>query len=384
MASSAPAPLALDFKRSSVAEQTAEALGRAIDRGKLVNPLPGELELARRLGVGRPSIRAALVLLARQGKVEVHKGRRTRLASSRGRKHGPDKPLLCLVSPSPQAAYFPMQTPVILHLHAEAVSRGFEWIEIHEPRLRARAADRHLQRIVEARPNACWILHSCPDSIQHWFSRTGTPAFVLGTCAPHVSLPSVDLDFRSVGWHAAGAIARHRHRRIALVMPDSPRPGDLACRDGFLAQVARQRSVGIEILPLQLRSTARVHLAQLRPVLTDEKRPTALFTMREANTLALYTYLLSLGLRVPEDVSLVARDTHPLLESALPHLTRYESSPLKLAISAIRVARTLLSRGDGRPRPRLVTPQFIAGATLGPAPGQPVGKRDTLPRLAAV
>jgi DNA-binding LacI/PurR family transcriptional regulator len=83
---------------------------------------------------------------------------------------------------------------------------------------------------------------------------------------------------------------------------------------------------------------------------------------------AAYTQVLALGFAVPRDISVISRDTHPLINAALPQLTRYSASPLKHATIAVRAAQAILAGSAGRPRPRLVSPQFVAGTTLGPAP----------------
>lgn len=376
---SAPRP-ALGFRRTTVADQAAAALRAAIASGQLADPLPGEIELARRLGVSRPSLHSALAQLARLGLLEIRKGRRTRLVC-RGamRERVPGKPTLAALAVGPEA-HFLAQAPVMLHLRAEAMSRGFEWDHLLDHRLASPAGAARLRQLIAARRETCWVLHSCPARVQRAFAESGVPALVLGSCAPEIALPSVDLDFRSVGWHAAGMLARHGHRRIVLVLPAHPLPGDSACREGFVAYFARQAYAGARLTELTLTLPAPRHLSRLRSALEGSRRATAVFAMREANAVAVHAHILALGLAVPGDVSVVSRDTHPLIDAALPHLTRYASSPPRQAALAVRVAQALLAGRDGPPRARRVTPQFLAGATLGPAraddlPPKPTGSR---------
>jgi DNA-binding LacI/PurR family transcriptional regulator len=212
------------------------------------------------------------------------------------------------------------------------------------------------------------VLHSCPAWLQQWFAAARVPTLVLGTCAPGVTLPSVDLDFRSVGWHAAGMLARHGHRAVTLVLPAAPQPGDLACRDGFLEYFARLRRPGTRVNELAVATPVPRAITRLRYTLTGPQRATAVFVMREASAVAAFTQILALGLAIPREVSVISRDTHPLIDAALPQLTRYGTSPLRQATLAIRAAQAILTGRAGRLRPRLVAPQFFAGATLGPAP----------------
>ena len=359
----------LGFRRSTVADQAAAALRTAIERGQLANPLPGELALARRLGVSRPSVHAALAQLEHAGLVEIRMGRRTRiLARGTARSARPARPTLAVISVGPGELQSMTQAPVMLHLHAEAASRGLEWDPVFDTRLAVPAAAPRLRQLVANRRDTCWVLHSCPAWLQHWFADAHVPTLVLGTCAPGVTLPSVDLDFRSVGWHAAGMLARHGHRAVTLVLPAAPQPGDLACREGFLEYFARLRRPDTRVNELAVSAPLQRAITRLRYTLTGPQRATAVFVMREASAVAAYTQVLELGLRVPRDVSVISRDTHPLIDAALPQLTRYGTSPLKQATLAIRAAQAVLAGTAGRPRPRLVAPQYIAGATLGPVP----------------
>ena len=369
MSHSAPTTSTLGFRRTTVADQAAAALQTAIARGELANPLPGELTLARRLGVSRPSLHAALEQLEHLGLVEIRVGRRTRIvARGRSSRSRPVRRTLAILSVGPDEAQFMSQSPLILHLHAEAASRGLEWDPIFDPKLAMPAAAPRLQQLVSSRRDTCWVLHSCPAWLQRWFADARVPTLVLGSCAHGVTLPSVDLDFWSVGWHAAGMLARHGHRAVTLVLPAAPLPGDLACRAGFLDYFSRLRTPRIQVHELAVAGLVTRALARLRFALTGPKRSTAVFVMREASAVAAYTQVLALGLAVPRDVSVLSRDTHPLINAALPQLARYSASALKQATIAVRAAQAILAGNAGRPRPRLVIPQFVAGSTLGPAP----------------
>src|ERR1051326_7474089 len=66
-------------QRASLVTQVAEIVRREINRGEWGEYLPGELELCDRLKVSRPTLRAALDLLKREGLIEVSQGRRRRI-----------------------------------------------------------------------------------------------------------------------------------------------------------------------------------------------------------------------------------------------------------------------------------------------------------------
>lgn len=362
MGASVPSRL-LVFTRNTVADQAAAALREALRSGALADPLPGEHQLARALGISRPSVRAALAQLAGEGLVVVRQGRRSRIGGARPARAGMGLPRVCVVSPFGRKQML-AEHPVLLDMHAQLAARGISWEEMFDAKLAGPRPEARLQTLVAGREHACWILFATPEPIQRWFTQSRVAAVVVGSAAPGLRLPSVDLDHAAVGRHAAGAILREGHTRIAVVAPANALPGDLACRDGFLAATrvhlprVTVHELGAPDLPARFR-------AKLDPLLHRPDRPTAIFSMRPTHTLTLLTHVLASGLRIPSDVSVVSRDTHQLIEAALPELTRYSSPPAVLATRAVRLALKLLAGRVVPPEPSLVMPTFVRGATLG-------------------
>src|ERR1043166_3009778 len=66
-------------KRTSLVEQAADILRESLHQGEWVDFLPGENTLTQRLKVSRPTLRAALEMLQREGLLEASQGRRRRI-----------------------------------------------------------------------------------------------------------------------------------------------------------------------------------------------------------------------------------------------------------------------------------------------------------------
>lgn len=353
----------LRFRRSSVVDQATEALRSAICGGELRDPLPGGYQLARILGVSRPSVRAALRRLAAEGVMVVRKGHRTRLIQRRKTRAAAAPLAVCVVSPIPLTAPFLPDHPVILEMHAQFASQGVRWDAVFEPKLGGKHPDTRLAQLIESRPNVGWILFCSPEPIQRWFASAGVPALVLGSCPVGLNLPSVDLDYRAVGWHAAGAMVRYGHRNLGLIVPAKLLPGDVACREGF-ARYLEQQANGAETIEFSAPESPALFRTRLAGLLHSPNRPTALLNMRPTLSLTMITEILGAGLKIPGDVSVIVRDSHPLIESALPEYTRYSSPSAQLATRAVRIATGLLLGHDVPTKPSLVTPTFVPGATL--------------------
>src|ERR1700722_2138551 len=114
------------FRPVNLSDQAAAVLRDAVRRRFWGRLLPGEYELARQLGISRPSVRAALARLAEDGLVEIRKGRRTRLI--RHPRHGLSNvsPTVCFIAPTAPIS----DHLVILEIRAKLAVQGIGWEEV--------------------------------------------------------------------------------------------------------------------------------------------------------------------------------------------------------------------------------------------------------------
>ena len=358
------------FRRVSVADQAANALREAIHQRALCDPLPGEHHLARHLGISRLSLRSAMAQLAGEGLIVRSNGRRARLRLTELRRSATVPPTVCVVCPMARKAILPNE--LILQLHAACAAKGMLWEEAFDPRLDVPHPERRLRALVSGRKHICWILLACSAPIQRWFARAGVPTFILGSCLPGVALPSIDYDFHAIGWHAAGTIIKDHHQHIALLQSHRLLAGDLDTCKGFLSYVAKS-AIHVSITRLFINSDSSNLRSKLDHLMKLRHRPTVMFFLRPDYAVNAMVHLLRSGVRIPEDMSLLARDSHPLIESALPEISRYHGSNIMHSDRAVRFAEALLAGHEIPPKPKLFIPTFIAGSTLSVC-------RDTPPR----
>jgi DNA-binding LacI/PurR family transcriptional regulator len=271
--------------------------------------------------------------------------------------------MVCVLAPFPRSKAGMDEDPLNLKLRSELMKLGIGWEEIFDARLGRSGADGHLQKLVGTRRRVCWMMDAASPGLQRWFHRARLPALVLGSCHPGVLLPSVDSNYHSAGWHAAGCMARLGHKRILAVWPDLAGPGDRACRDGIADYIARTKA-DIVLEEIEAGPSHDAFKAKLQRLLARRPRPTAIITMRAKVALAVFYQLQLAGLRVPNDVSLVSRDTDEILEAGMPELTRYHSSLDKKVKASVRIIQSLLNGQVFPPAPNLVTPTYIPGETL--------------------
>ena len=361
-------PAFVNFQPVSVVDQVAAAIRDAIQRDAWGQYLPGEHELTRQLGVSRPTVHRAIRILANEGLIRTSHGRRTQILShGRGREMSPTAclvaPAACVVAPAARDLAEVVDHPFMLAVRAQVVSRGIGWQEVFDQKLGNKAPERRLERLVRGRQRICWLLLLGTPPLQRWFEKSGVPTLVLGSCQAGLRLPSIDWDYHALGWHAAGTLARQGHRRVVLILRASPRPGDLACRDGVI-EYLEQLPEPTSLTTITAGRDAQELRADIDRAFRRRPRPTAVITVHASHALTAFTYLPKLGLRVPEDVSMVVGDTHPMFDISLPEMTRYRAVTEKTIGHVGRVVQQLLSGHAPSLKPFLITPTFVAGKTV--------------------
>ena len=356
-----------EFRRASVADQAAAALREAIRQGAWGDLLPGEHELARRLNISRPSVRAALARLADDGVITISKGCRTRVNLPRAAHPAGAPPTICLVVPSSRESMGFSGHPVLMEMRAQFAVLGIGWEEIFDRTLGGRHPESRLASMVNGRHHVCWLLLGASATIQRWFEQARVPTLVLGSCHAGVKLPSVDVDYYAIGWHASGCLAKAGHLRLALVLPHRALAGDLACLRG-LTEYLHQRENPIAVIEVAA-GPSRVGLAsKLDGLLAKQPRPTAIFCIHVDHALTVLVHLLRAGWKVPQEISLLCRETQTPIDLGLPELTRYRSPAAKQAHQAVRVAQSMLAGHHVPTKPHLIMPAFVPGGTLARAP----------------
>jgi len=355
----------VNFRPLQIADQAAEALREAIRNGVLRTDLPGEHQLARQLGISPPTIHKAFKTLVNEGLISIRHGRRARILAKPRRLE--TVPTVCVIAPRSRSSLALGENPMLQALRIRLMARGIRWDEIFDAKLSGWRPDQRLRAMVAKRPGVCWLLVQGTAALQRWFEKSGHPSLVLGSCYPGALLPSMDLDYRALGWHAAGMICRYQHRHVALVLRDRPLPGDVACREGLSAYLLRVEGRS-SLTVLTAGSNALDLQSKLEHLLSRQPRPTVIVTSEPEHTQTLLMFLSRRGLSIPRDMSVVSTDSHPLFEMGFPELTRYRRPSESQLLRTIRMVQNLLAGQSAPAKPLLITPTFVPGKTLAPPP----------------
>src|SRR5688572_7894194 len=310
-------------KRLSLSAQAAASIAKAIEAGTWEEFLPSERRLCELFQISRPTIRTALHLLAKEGRIEIHQGRRNRLLAATADTNRRQNRLVGLITHEP-IAHMPLSSyQRISEIRSSLAEQGFATEILVCPPHSPRTQRRRLEDFVRQNRVFCCVLLSVSKELQAWFCEHSVPALVLGSCHPDVKLPSLDVDYRSVCRHAAGIFLGKGHQHMALVVPNSGVAGDLASEQGFAEAVARHKGDEVRSTIVRHNGTAQHIASKLDALFNSAHPPTALLIAKQQHVFIVVIYLLKHALAVPDTVSLIARDYDHNFAIVSPPIAQY-------------------------------------------------------------
>lgn len=348
------------FRRHSLAEQAATILEDLILRGEMPEVFPGENQLSAKLKISRPTLRQAIQLLARRGLVTTSKGRRTRVCLQ-GKESVREMPAVCLIIPASMHSSTAVASTTLEEMKFELAASGITWDAVFESQLGGRHPDARLEEITAGRRQTVYILFSPSYPLQLWFAESGLPTLILGSCYEGIELPSIDIDYHAVGWHAAGQLVKNGHSRILFVEPASQPVGVISTERGINEYFGKAGNADLLVLR---KSDDGKFLMDIEKILRSSNPPTACLSCRAEVTLSVLAAASRIGKCVPRDLSLISRDPHPILEVIEPEITRYVWDGAMIVRKATRLLHGLMRGITPRNHATLIFPEFIEGTTL--------------------
>lgn len=356
-------------QRNSLFSQTVNILRDEIVKGTWNTWLPSERTLCTTLQVSRNTLRAALAQLKREGVIRSVHGAGNQILA--GGPAGPPRLKsqdVALLMPDPLEQLRPSLTLWIDELRALLSERGCRLRVFHGPQFFRKNSGPALLKLVNRNPHGCWILTLSNESVQAWFARAGLPCVVAGSIYPGVDLPYRDLDHRAMCRHAAGFLLGLGHRRIALITHKSRRAGDVESEIGFVEGVAQSSHADAKSVVLYHESTPASVCSVVRRMREQPHAPTALLVVNPYYYLTVTSRLAQMGVRVPQEMSIISRDEDPFLSFLVPIPTRYVVSPHIMAKTLLRPVIELLEGRVVTQRASRIMPEFIRGDSVARPP----------------
>lgn len=358
-------------KRTSLVIETAATLKEWISSGVLRDVLPGELQLKKRLRVGRDTLRLALRLLTEENWVTpASQGRQRWITAehpSVDRALEATKLPVTFLSPKPVEA---VGTLIEMEdTQARLAEQGRQVRYLAPAVFHLKRPEYQLDRLVRSNPSAAWILYMATEPIQRWFEQQGIPAFIYGSPFPGVNLPYVVSNWEDAAFHAGIQLVRRGHRIIGIMEYHVTFPGVLREEQGIERALAVLKGKGRLIRFKDDRTPASI-AKSLELAFAMRERPTALVFSYTAQLLTFYSWTVSKGFRVPADISVVSLANDSWFEGLHPPLCYYRPDTKLMSRSIADHVLELVETGQVMRKPGHIQLEYVPGATIGPPPGQ--------------
>lgn len=350
---------------TSKATQSANIIRDAILRGEWTQYLPGERTLAKELMISRACLRQALEILTTEkvlGPVEKSKRRTILLQSS------PEKSTSKVIFFSPEPAH--RATPMVLEQIAQLryyLAKEDQSVEHLSSAVfkNPQTSDQTMQQLTSVYPHAHWILHQCPEHVQRWFSKQEIKSTVLGSVFPGIHLPNVDIDFYSACRHATGHLLAQGHQNICLIRFRSKLAGDAMAGKGMDDAIQAHQGSG-DIRHQEL--SHNFHVERLTTALdqlcASSQRPSAIVVVNVHHFITTFSHLMSRGIRIPEDISLISLSYDKVLDCFSPLPMRYTVKDKLIRTLAQKIINPPSPSSDTETQHSVLIPEMVAGRTV--------------------
>jgi len=356
-------------KRNSLVHETAVTLKQWIIEGMLKDVLPGELDLKERLRVGRDTVRLALQVLTKEGWLEPSaQGRQRRISSDKlpqlKTDSGPGLPVTFLSPYSQDQGQTQMEMEDTQKRLTE-LGRELQHVCAHIFQLKD--PDHQLHDLVRSHPSAAWVLYASNSRVQEWFAKQGLPVVVHGWPYPGVNLPYVAKDWEPAGFHAGLQFIRNGHRNIGMFEFRERGAGAMLIEQGLRRALATENT-GAKLLLFKDERTPESIARAYETAFRLKDRPTAMVLTSSNHLLTSMSWMVSKGIRVPDDVSLTVLPYDTWYSEFCPPLSHYKMNTKLFSHGMAERVIELVEYGRVIRKPLAVPVEFVAGATIGPAP----------------
>jgi len=345
----------------SIADQAAGHLRAEILRGRWSGVIPGKHQLAAELGLNNKTVETALRQLEQTGILLPQGAGRRRLIN-------------------PEGAKIPRALRVVLFLNEAVEDRKSEiYIELHHALSDAGHTVVHAEkslteigfevnrtaRIAKQTGADAWIIFAGSRAVLEWFAAQPVPSFALFGHRIGIRIPAVSPDKPPVIAGATRHLMQLGHSRIVLLCRKIRRLPVPGLSEAVFLDTLRAGHCSVSGYNLPDWQETNEGFQACLAALFKVTPPTALIVDEAPYFIAAMQFLLSRGIRVPHEVSLICTDDDPSFAHCAPPVAciTWDRRPV---VRRVLNWVSSVSRGTPDFRQTLTPAQFAPGGTIGP------------------
>lgn len=261
--------------------------------------------------------------------------------------------VVCTLNPFVELAHHAFEQALLSALFYHALECGYNPMIYGAPPVEA--GEDLLARYADGRCDGFVLLYPEPDStLLRRLTQAGIP--VVAICRPVEEASWVDSDHAGGIRLALNHLIESGHRRIGYLID----PG--VDRDSHVRVLAFRRAFQDCKLPLRedwivAAETGEAFFEEkLTRLFASLEAPTALVTWNDSTAFEVYRVLRKLGLRIPEDVSIIGFDDIAAARTLVPALTTVRQDVVRMARMAVDIVVSALSENATLTQTSVVCP----------------------------
>lgn len=221
-----------------------------------------------------------------------------------------------------------------------------------------------LSRQLEQSPADAWVVESGSHPLLKWCAAQSTPCLALYGRTEGLPLARTGPDTVQAYGAATRELIKLGHRRIVSIVREEfrkPLPGD--CEQAFLTELqAHGIPISVYNLPDWEETSEGFH--RLMDRLFKSTPPTALLIDETCWFLAALAFLVSRGIRVPEQVSLVSGECESILDVCYPQFAHMHWDNRLIVRRVVRWVDAV-RKGKADRKISNIAAEFVPGGSIG-------------------
>lgn len=199
-----------------------------------------------------------------------------------------------------------------------------------------------------------------------FLSRIGVPLIEVDRRFDAEATDAVVVDNRAAARDTTSRLIAAGHERIALLIDETEWTTGAERQRGFLDALAAKKIRADDSLIVQAGWDAEEAMAAAKRILSRTDRPTAVFAANNVLTEGTWRAAASLGLAVPDDVSIVGFDDAPWMSMVTPGVsTRFQDAGA-LGATAMRALLERIDSPDAPVRTIVMPTKFVDRGSIAP------------------